>query len=97
MLSIGNALANSVWESAVRLGTSSANKPTPASSREDKEHWIRCKYEAKEFVPSLSATASTQQLVEAVVKYVFLFPFLSTYSGNSCSTNRIRFARTEPT
>lgn len=78
MLAIGNSLANSVWESAVRLGTSNCVKPTPASSREDKERWIRSKYEAKMFVPAIGGQPLTQQLVEAVVKWV-IFVWLLDY------------------
>ncbi|XP_055598601.1 centaurin-gamma-1A isoform X2 [Uranotaenia lowii] len=66
MLAIGNSLANSVWESNSRGGRV---KPTPASSREEKEAWIRAKYEAKEFLPTFTATPPVgQQLREAVVR-----------------------------
>nr|XP_019539888.2 centaurin-gamma-1A isoform X1 [Aedes albopictus] len=65
MLAIGNSLANSVWESNTRGRV----KPTPASSREEKESWIRLKYEAKEFLPTFSATPPIgHQLREAVVR-----------------------------
>ncbi|XP_055634991.1 centaurin-gamma-1A isoform X2 [Toxorhynchites rutilus septentrionalis] len=65
MLAIGNSLANSVWESNTRGRV----KPTPASSREEKEAWIRNKYEAKEFLPAFnSASPIGQQLREAVVR-----------------------------
>lgn len=63
MLAIGNALANSVWESQ----TNGKTKPTPTSSREEKERWIRAKYENKEFLPPPSNTMPLgQQLVDAV-------------------------------
>lgn len=63
MLAIGNTLANSVWEAQ----TNSKTKPTPSSSREEKERWIRSKYENKEFVPPLNSTMPLgQQLVDAV-------------------------------
>ncbi|XP_075231189.1 centaurin gamma 1A isoform X2 [Lycorma delicatula] len=58
MLSVGNIMANSVWEGMVRLGRA---KPTPSSSREEKERWIRSKYEAKEFLPPLPNTAAQSQ------------------------------------
>ena len=45
-LKIGNAAANTIWESLSRHG----EKPTPTSSREEKETWIRRKYETREFV-----------------------------------------------
>ncbi|XP_065079530.1 centaurin-gamma-1A isoform X1 [Ochlerotatus camptorhynchus] len=65
MLAIGNSLANSVWESNTRGRV----KPTPASSREEKESWIRLKYEAKEFLPAFNPTPPIgQQLREAVVR-----------------------------
>ncbi|XP_058452881.1 centaurin-gamma-1A isoform X2 [Malaya genurostris] len=65
MLAIGNSLANSVWESNTRGRV----KPTPASSREEKEAWIRNKYEAKEFLPAFNPSPPIgQQLREAVVR-----------------------------
>ena len=42
-------------------------KPTPTSSREEKERWIRAKYESKEFLPPSNNTMPIgQQLVDAV-------------------------------
>ncbi|KAH8239004.1 hypothetical protein KR038_011830 [Drosophila bunnanda] len=67
MLAIGNSLANSVWEANTRQRA----KPTAQSSREDKERWIRSKYEAKEFLTQLSSGPSAhpgQQLIEAVIR-----------------------------
>ena len=46
MMALGNEVGNSVWEANLRGQT----KPNPRSSREDKERWIRAKYEAKEFL-----------------------------------------------
>lgn len=41
----------------------------PTSSREEKENWVRRKYEAKEFLQPLNTTVSIgQQLIESVVK-----------------------------
>ncbi|KAH1022304.1 hypothetical protein HUJ04_011726 [Dendroctonus ponderosae] len=63
MLTIGNTLANSVWESQVHNRT----KPTPTSSREEKERWIRAKYEHKEFLPAPNNTMPLgQQLIDSV-------------------------------
>lgn len=63
MLTIGNTLANSVWE----YKTLGRTKPTPASSREEKENWIRAKYELKEFLKAPSTDMSIgQQLIDAV-------------------------------
>ncbi|CAH1710477.1 unnamed protein product [Chironomus riparius] len=65
MLSIGNSLSNSVWEANTR----GQAKPVPTSSREEKENWVRRKYEAKEFLQPLNTTVSIgQQLIESVVK-----------------------------
>ncbi|XP_065217924.1 centaurin-gamma-1A isoform X1 [Planococcus citri] len=65
MLSIGNSLANSVWEA----GASSREKPSSKSKREQKEQWIKSKYETKEFLPSVPNSSSiTQQLAEAILR-----------------------------
>ncbi|XP_065357616.1 centaurin-gamma-1A isoform X1 [Calliphora vicina] len=67
MLAIGNSLANSVWESNTRQRT----KPKPNSSREEKEAWIRSKYEAKEFLTQQNTNTNAtpgQQLIEAVIR-----------------------------
>ncbi|VVC43481.1 PH domain-like,Small GTPase superfamily,Pleckstrin homology domain,Arf GTPase [Cinara cedri] len=66
MMAIGNDLANSVWESNVRTNRT---KPSPGSSREEKEQWIRSKYETKEFLPAIAHTPSlSQQLIDAVYR-----------------------------
>lgn len=66
MLAIGNTLANSVWEAAIRNGLT---KPVPTSTREEKEKWIRLKYEAKEFLAESNRTVPIgQQIIEAVVR-----------------------------
>uniref|UniRef100_A0A8C9RV20 Arf-GAP with GTPase, ANK repeat and PH domain-containing protein 1 n=1 Tax=Scleropages formosus TaxID=113540 RepID=A0A8C9RV20_SCLFO len=49
MSSIGNELANSVWEANAQ----GRMKPVPDASREERERWIRAKYEQKLFVASL--------------------------------------------
>jgi len=65
MLSIGNTLANSIFECNSR----GRAKPTPNSSREEKERWIRSKYESKEFLPPVNQGISVgQQLVDAVCR-----------------------------
>lgn len=67
MMAVGNDLANSVWESNVRPNRT---KPGPGSSREEKELWIRSKYETKEFLPAVPQTPSiSQQLIDAVYRY----------------------------
>ncbi|XP_072927477.1 arf-GAP with GTPase, ANK repeat and PH domain-containing protein 1-like isoform X2 [Hemitrygon akajei] len=49
LTSIGNEMANSMWEK----NTQGRNKPTPESTREERENWIRAKYEQKLFVAPL--------------------------------------------
>ncbi|XP_049609050.1 arf-GAP with GTPase, ANK repeat and PH domain-containing protein 2 isoform X2 [Syngnathus scovelli] len=50
---IGNYTANSIWEGRT-LGRA---KPTPNASREERESWIRAKYEQRAFVPPLQPRA----------------------------------------
>ncbi|XP_053569210.1 arf-GAP with GTPase, ANK repeat and PH domain-containing protein 3 [Bombina bombina] len=66
MMAIGNILANSVWEDS----TQGYSKPTSESSREEKERWIRAKYEQKLFLCPLPASDVPlgQQLLRAVVE-----------------------------
>nr|XP_033794289.1 arf-GAP with GTPase, ANK repeat and PH domain-containing protein 2 isoform X3 [Geotrypetes seraphini] len=49
LTSIGNEMANSIWERNPRGRT----KPTSDSSREEREAWIRAKYEQKLFLAPL--------------------------------------------
>ncbi|XP_054133862.1 arf-GAP with GTPase, ANK repeat and PH domain-containing protein 1 isoform X8 [Melozone crissalis] len=49
MSAIGNELANSVWEESSQGHV----KPSPDSTREEKELWIRAKYEQKLFLAPL--------------------------------------------
>uniref|UniRef100_A0A8C5C5K4 ArfGAP with GTPase domain, ankyrin repeat and PH domain 1 n=1 Tax=Gadus morhua TaxID=8049 RepID=A0A8C5C5K4_GADMO len=46
---IGNELANSVWEANAQ----GRHKPTPDATREERERWIRAKYEQRLFVAPL--------------------------------------------
>uniref|UniRef100_A0AAX7VJL2 Arf-GAP with GTPase, ANK repeat and PH domain-containing protein 3 n=1 Tax=Astatotilapia calliptera TaxID=8154 RepID=A0AAX7VJL2_ASTCA len=66
MTAIGNAMANSVWEGALEGYT----KPGSDSTREEKERWIRAKYEQKLFLVGLpqSDVPLGQQLLRAVVE-----------------------------
>uniref|UniRef100_A0A4W3J183 ArfGAP with GTPase domain, ankyrin repeat and PH domain 1 n=1 Tax=Callorhinchus milii TaxID=7868 RepID=A0A4W3J183_CALMI len=61
MSSIGNELANSVWEGS----THGRTRPSPDSPREEKQRWIRAKYEQKLFLAPLpcSDLALGQQLL----------------------------------
>ncbi|XP_066883308.1 arf-GAP with GTPase, ANK repeat and PH domain-containing protein 1 isoform X7 [Kogia breviceps] len=52
MSSIGNGLANSIWEES----TQGRTKPSLDSTREEKERWIRAKYEQKLFLAPLTCT-----------------------------------------
>lgn len=90
MLAIGNALANSVWEAH----THGKTKPTPSSSREEKERWIRAKYENKEFLPPPGTTMPLgQQLVDAVCSanmkaIVLILAYVSCEQVNSTVSPR---------
>ncbi|XP_071443534.1 centaurin-gamma-1A [Hetaerina americana] len=65
MLAIGNYAANEIWEA----NTNGRAKPTPNSSREEKERWIRSKYEQKEFLAVISSDPPFgEQLVDAVCR-----------------------------
>uniref|UniRef100_A0ABM0MKG3 Arf-GAP with GTPase, ANK repeat and PH domain-containing protein 1-like n=1 Tax=Saccoglossus kowalevskii TaxID=10224 RepID=A0ABM0MKG3_SACKO len=66
MTSIGNSFANSVWEVVLR----GRIKPTQSSSREEKEKWIRAKYEHKEYLAPLpySDESLGEQLLDAVTR-----------------------------
>ncbi|XP_041506231.1 arf-GAP with GTPase, ANK repeat and PH domain-containing protein 1 isoform X9 [Microtus oregoni] len=66
MSSIGNELANSVWEESSQGRT----KPSLDSPREEKERWIRAKYEQKLFLAPLPCTEFSlgQQLLRATAE-----------------------------
>ncbi|XP_068183660.1 arf-GAP with GTPase, ANK repeat and PH domain-containing protein 2 isoform X2 [Antennarius striatus] len=49
LAAIGNHMANSIWESR----TQGRTKPTPNATREERESWIRAKYEQRAFVSPL--------------------------------------------
>ncbi|XP_028266151.1 arf-GAP with GTPase, ANK repeat and PH domain-containing protein 2 isoform X2 [Parambassis ranga] len=56
LAAIGNHMANSIWESF----TQGRTKPTPNATREERESWIRAKYELRAFVPPLQPASGTQ-------------------------------------
>ncbi|KAB7504114.1 Centaurin-gamma-1A [Armadillidium nasatum] len=63
MKSLGNEFSNSIWEARIH----GQIKPTLRSSREEKEKWIRRKYEGKEFLSLPQSDASIhEQMVECV-------------------------------
>ncbi|KAJ7322080.1 hypothetical protein JRQ81_018367 [Phrynocephalus forsythii] len=66
MTAMGNALANAIWEGALE----NYPRPSPDSCREEKERWIRAKYEQKLFLVPLphSDVPLGQQLLRAVVE-----------------------------
>lgn len=65
MLSIGNTISNSVYEA----NTKGLVKPNSQSMREEKESWIRRKYEMKEFVLDIDHSVPRGRLlIEAVVR-----------------------------
>ncbi|TGZ62791.1 hypothetical protein CRM22_007253 [Opisthorchis felineus] len=70
MCAIGNTLANSVWEAAVPVNAGNRKKPEPNSSREEKEIWIRAKYDRQEFLPPLPYPDAPlqQQLIDAIAR-----------------------------
>ncbi|XP_071887917.1 arf-GAP with GTPase, ANK repeat and PH domain-containing protein 2-like [Anas platyrhynchos] len=64
LASIGNATANSIWEK----NPQGRCKPTPESSREERESWIRAKYEQRLFLAPLPAAEAPlgERLLQAV-------------------------------
>ncbi|CAK1598426.1 unnamed protein product [Parnassius mnemosyne] len=64
MVSIGNALANSIWEADLRGHI----KPIATSSREEKERWIRLKYERRAFLSSGEASVNGEALRAAATR-----------------------------
>ncbi|XP_075581076.1 LOW QUALITY PROTEIN: arf-GAP with GTPase, ANK repeat and PH domain-containing protein 2 [Pelecanus crispus] len=64
LTSIGNATANSIWEK----NPQGRCKPTHESSREERESWIRAKYEQRLFLAPLPAAEAPlgEQLFHAV-------------------------------
>ncbi|XP_035187604.1 arf-GAP with GTPase, ANK repeat and PH domain-containing protein 1 isoform X6 [Oxyura jamaicensis] len=66
MSSIGNELANSVWEE----NSQGHMKPSSESTREEKERWIRAKYEQKLFLAPLQCLELTlgQHLLRATAE-----------------------------
>lgn len=67
MLTLGNTVVNRIYEHNLR--TSSQSKPTAKAKHEDKERFIRAKYDFKEFlVPLPPGTDIKQSLKESVTK-----------------------------
>ncbi|VDK81712.1 unnamed protein product [Litomosoides sigmodontis] len=84
MEAIGNKKANAVWEHNAPAG----KKPQPVSSREEKEKWIKIKYEGKRFLPPIVVDIPLgRQLLNAVFNNNLdsLLPILPL-----CSTSDLR-------
>ncbi|KAK3757031.1 hypothetical protein RRG08_041807 [Elysia crispata] len=66
MTAVGNQTVNSVWEANLK----GRHKPTQSSNRDEKEKWIRTKYDVKEFLPPLPYIdiPVNQQLIDALVR-----------------------------
>ncbi|XP_036387003.1 arf-GAP with GTPase, ANK repeat and PH domain-containing protein 1-like isoform X4 [Megalops cyprinoides] len=70
LTAIGNHMANSIWENR----TLGRQKPTPDATREERESWIRAKYEQRAFVAPLPAagegtdTTMSVRLLSAVTQ-----------------------------
>ncbi|CAF0845536.1 unnamed protein product [Didymodactylos carnosus] len=66
MRSLGNKLANSIWEANIRQ----RQKPLPNASLSERERWIRDKYEQKLFLASLPlsnpSSSLSRQLIDAI-------------------------------
>ncbi|KAH9420754.1 Arf-GAP with GTPase, ANK repeat and PH domain-containing protein 3 [Dermatophagoides pteronyssinus] len=66
MLGLGNTAVNEIWEYQLKSKT----KPTPTSRHEEKERFIRAKYERREFLAPLDdqKTPIQTQLINSVMK-----------------------------
>ncbi|CAF5128843.1 unnamed protein product [Rotaria sp. Silwood1] len=66
MRSIGNKLANSIWEANIKNRV----KPQPNALSSERERWIRDKYEQKLFLAPLTISSSLirQSLIDAIHK-----------------------------
>ena len=65
MTGLGNYVANSIWEARTPAGY---RKPGPDSPREEKERYIKAKYERKEWLAGLGGVPGSQHLVEAICR-----------------------------
>ncbi|XP_077074686.1 arf-GAP with GTPase, ANK repeat and PH domain-containing protein 2 isoform X9 [Siphateles boraxobius] len=63
---IGNHMANSIWETC----TQGCQKLTPEATREQRESWIRAKYEQRAFVSPLPAQCSEDTMSTWLLKAV---------------------------
>lgn len=63
MKALGNDFANTIWEARMHSET----KPGPRSSREEKEKWIRSKYETRDFIARPQSTVPIHEQVSLSV------------------------------
>ena len=73
MTSLGNRLANAVWEAHLASKRPSSasvpRKPGPGSSQEEKERYIVAKYSRKEFLATLpSGMSAAAALLDAILR-----------------------------
>uniref|UniRef100_A0A672M0V6 Arf-GAP with GTPase, ANK repeat and PH domain-containing protein 1-like n=1 Tax=Sinocyclocheilus grahami TaxID=75366 RepID=A0A672M0V6_SINGR len=66
LTAIGNHMANSIWETC----TQGHQKLTPEATREQRESWIRAKYEQRAFVSPLPAQCSEDTMSTWLLKAV---------------------------
>ncbi|KAM9752648.1 arf-GAP with GTPase, ANK repeat and PH domain-containing protein 2 isoform 2-T2 [Menidia menidia] len=66
LAAIGNHMANSIWESCTKGQT----KPTPSATREERESWIRAKYEQRAFVAPLQLASGAQISKESMSEWL---------------------------
>jgi hypothetical protein len=79
MKSLGNKVANEIWESGLLTNTS-FKKPHPNSSQEDKERFIIAKYHLKAFLkPFIPKSSVTATLADAVLRRVIIFILCLTF------------------
>jgi hypothetical protein len=84
MKSLGNEIANSIWEAGLSTNLSH-KKPEPNSSQEEKERYIIAKYSQKVFLkPFLPKSSATTTLVDAILRYINN-AFFSSRSKDSCN------------
>uniref|UniRef100_A0A674PDV9 ArfGAP with GTPase domain, ankyrin repeat and PH domain 1 n=1 Tax=Takifugu rubripes TaxID=31033 RepID=A0A674PDV9_TAKRU len=85
MTAIGNELANSVWEA----NTQGRPKPAPDASREERERWIRAKYEQRLFLASLPGADLSlgQQLLRSTAEEDLRAVVLLLAHGNRQQVN----------
>lgn len=84
MLSIGNSLCNSIYEANLN----GSKKPCPESTREEKENWIRRKYEMKEFISDINhSIPNGKYLIEAVVRSDMRSIITTLLHSNSADVN----------